>query len=564
MFKNMKKISTKLITSFIIVSVMVSIPAVVATVLLKSTDTKYSHALVENGFVQGDIGQFNTYLNKGSAVVRDIATRKNLEEVKASQQELVDIQTKTNEALEKVRPNCKTAEEQKLLKVIETKVSEYRTYRDQVIDLGLNMENDAAMEVFYTKARPLLNEAMTAAEELQTSISQIGDQVSKDLTKETNVVLIVVYIVVAVALVISIILAVFISGSISKPVKEIQGAMAALTGGDFNNATVTYSSKDELGSLSENVRELTMRLRDIILEISELLGEMGNGNFQVTSSKHDIYVGSYRDILVAMQSIRKSLSDTLTQINQSADQVSSGSDQVSSGAQALSQGATEQASSVEELSATLLEISHQIEGTAKNAKEAFSAVEAVGSEIDTSNEQMQLLITAMGDITQKSGEIGKIIKTIEDIAFQTNILALNAAVEAARAGAAGKGFAVVADEVRNLASKSAEAAKNTTSLIEGSITAVESGTKIADQTAGSLTQVVAGAKNVVSIVQRIDKATDEQSQAMVQVTTGVDQISSVVQTNSATAEESAAASEELSSQASILKNLVERFKLLDT
>lgn len=388
MFKNMKKISTKLITSFIIVSVMVSIPAVVATVLLKSTDTKYSHALVENGFVQGDIGQFNTYLNKGSAVVRDIATRKNLEEVKASQQELVDIQTKTNEALEKVRPNCKTAEEQKLLKVIETKVSEYRTYRDQVIDLGLNMENDAAMEVFYTKARPLLNEAMTAAEELQTSISQIGDQVSKDLTKETNVVLIVVYIVVAVALVISIILAVFISGSISKPVKEIQGAMAALTGGDFNNATVTYSSKDELGSLSENVRELTMRLRDIILEISELLGEMGNGNFQVTSSKHDIYVGSYRDILVAMQSIRKSLSDTLTQINQSADQVSSGSDQVSSGAQALSQGATEQASSVEELSATLLEISHQIEGTAKNAKEAFSAVEAVGSEIDTSNEQM--------------------------------------------------------------------------------------------------------------------------------------------------------------------------------
>ena len=242
-------------------------------------------------------------------------------------------------------------------------------------------------------------------------------------------------------------------------------------------------------------------------------------------------------------------------------EIKNSSDQVSSGAQALSQGATEQASSIEQLSASIIEISDQVRSNAVNANNATSLVESVGKEIDRSNIHMQEMIRAISEISDKSAQIGRIIKTIDDIAFQTNILALNAAVEAARAGAAGKGFAVVADEVRNLAGKSAQAASETTELIESSISAVLNGTRIADETAESLSSVVTGASKITSLMQDISKASNEQANSIGQVTQGIEQISGVVQTNSATAEESAAASEELSAQAQLLNSLVSKFKM---
>ncbi|MEG2053959.1 MAG: methyl-accepting chemotaxis protein, partial [Oscillospiraceae bacterium] len=265
----------------------------------------------------------------------------------------------------------------------------------------------------------------------------------------------------------------------------------------------------------------------------------------------------------SMVKIIVSLSDTLNNIHIASDQVSGGADQVSGGAQALSQGATEQASSIEELSATVAEISSQVKANAENAKSASGLSDEAGAEVEQGNQHMQKMIAAMGDISDTSSQIGKIIKTIDDIAFQTNILALNAAVEAARAGAAGKGFAVVADEVRNLAGKSAEAAKNTTALIESSITAVANGTKIADDTAKSLFIIVDKVREVTDKINEIATASAEQASAVVQVTQGLDQISAVVQTNSATSEESAAASEELSGQAQMLNDMVSKFKLKD-
>jgi methyl-accepting chemotaxis protein len=252
-----------------------------------------------------------------------------------------------------------------------------------------------------------------------------------------------------------------------------------------------------------------------------------------------------------------------TYINESADQVSSGAGQVSSAAQALSQGATEQASSIQQLSASITEIAGEVNKNAYDASTANTLSLQASAEVERGNEHMKKMTSAMSDISDSSNEIGKIIKTIEDIAFQTNILSLNAAVEAARAGVAGRGFAVVADEVRNLANKSAEAAKNTTALIESSIQAVKSGTKIANETATSLNAIIEGTKKTAELVGEISKASNNQATSINQITLGVDQISAVVQTNSATSEESAATSEELSAQAQALKSMLSALKLKD-
>ena len=234
---------------------------------------------------------------------------------------------------------------------------------------------------------------------------------------------------------------------------------------------------------------------------------------------------------------------------------------MSNGAQALAQGATEQASSVQELAATIEDVSRQVNSTASHAKTAKEENDQSHQQINVCSGDMEALMQAMGKIESRSNEISKVIKTIEDIAFQTNILALNAAVEAARAGAAGKGFAVVADEVRNLASKSAEASKNTAVLIEDTVAAVKEGIDLSQETSQALQAVVDSSKKVLEAVNLISDATEEQANSISQISVAVDQISSVVQTNSATSEESAAASEELSSQANVLKELISRFKL---
>ena len=291
------------------------------------------------------------------------------------------------------------------------------------------------------------------------------------------------------------------------------------------------------------------------------MNELAQGNFTVKSQHRDAYIGDYAAILQAMGDMKRSMSETLTQIEIASDQVNVGGEQVSNSAQALAQGATEQASSVQELAATIQDVSHQVESTASHARTAKDENDRSHQQISVCSGDMEALMKAMSKIEDHSNEISKVIKTIEDIAFQTNILALNAAVEAARAGAAGKGFAVVADEVRNLASKSAEASKSTAMLIEGTVVAVKEGIDLSQETNQALQAVVESSRKVLEAVNLISDATEEQANSISQISVAVDQISSVVQTNSATSEESAAASEELSSQANVLKSLIGRFRL---
>lgn len=371
--------------------------------------------------------------------------------------------------------------------------------------------------------------------------------------------LIFVLAAIAVAtLLIMVVFILFLIRNTIKPLTEIGKNVQEFAEGNLG-VEVKIRSNDEIGLLADNVRSTIETLKDMIHDISGILSQISNGNLDVSVEGN--YVGDFMPIQEALVRIIQSLNNTLGQINESGEQVAGGSDQLATGAQALSQGATEQAASLEELAATINEISKQVKDTAKNATEASQQSNDAATEVTACNNQMQDMISAIGEISEKSNEIGKIIKTIEDIAFQTNILALNAAVEAARSGVAGKGFAVVADEVRSLAGKSAEASKNTSVLIESSIQAVEKGSRIASETAQSLLKVVESTQTVSGTVDQITDAANVQAESIEQVTQTIDQITSVVQTNSATAEESAASSEELSAQAQLLKSLVSQFKL---
>ena len=368
-------------------------------------------------------------------------------------------------------------------------------------------------------------------------------------------------LVIVVSMVASTVVAVRLSSSISVPMRACAARMKLLVDGDLKSPAPEAVGEDETAELTRSTAAMVAGLNTIIDDISYLLGEMANKNFDIQSPHRDAYVGGFQSILMSMRTLKLELSGTMRQIESAAGQVSAAGGQVSTGAQTLSQGSMDQASSIEELAATINEISTSAKKTSAAAEEAGKYVGLAGAQLGTSVEYVKELNAAMERISSSSEEISKIIAAIENIAFQTNILALNAAVEAARAGAAGKGFAVVADEVRNLASKSDEAAKATKELIESSIASVSEGSQVVNRVTESLERTNELAGNVSVQMNVVVEAVENQTTALAQVTEGIDQISSVVQTNSATAQESAAASEELSAEANGLKQLVDGFTL---
>ena len=446
---------------------------------------------------------------------------------------------------------------------VDKRLQEAIVYRDKVFALVETGKTDEAYEVMKSSYIPVLNQMA----DLLQQIADVAAHNAQDMVKEGEYAqasaITVIMIIMTFSIVSAALLGIYISNSIRKPVKEIEDAAQQLANGQLDGVCVSYTSRDELGKMSDSIRDLISYQKTIIEDISDILGDMSEGNFKVQSNVNEYYMGHYDRILVSMWGLRDKLSDTLWRISQSARQVANGSEQVSSGAQILAIGAEEQADSIEKLDIAVNEISEQVRVTKENADKARNQTDRAGAQVSESNQQMQEMISAMNIISERSDEIYKIVKTIQDIAFETNLLALNASVEAARVGELGTGFAVIAREIRSLADKTAMASKNTTALIKESVAAVKNGEKVAHTAADSLLQVIECTKQVIFMVDRIASATENQHKSISNITAEVRQVSDVVQNNASISEELAAASEELSTQTQMLDHMIGQFQLYE-
>ena len=417
---------------------------------------------------------------------------------------------------------------------------------------------EQAKQIILNECSPVLSSLSSVAHRIDAATTQERNESEKAFLQEITIFRWLCIFTFLIVLVGSLFLAIVTTGKITGIVKKVEEVVNGLSRGDLKS-TIDYQANNEFGSLVERMNFSFKELLKYVETIDYVMGEYAKGNFACVTDVE--FLGDFKNIKISVRDFRSKMCDVLSELSAASEQVNVGASQVASGAQALAQGATEQAGSVEDLSDRINEISGQISKSAEYAQNANVVGHKASEVVNRSRDEMKQMLGAIKDIAVASEDIQKIIKVIDDIAFQTNILALNAAVEAARAGNAGKGFAVVADEVRNLAQKSADAAKNTTELIGRSLQHVKNGEELAANTDAAFDEMAEQTTQILDMVEKIADSSRQQADSIANISQGIKQISSVVQMNSATSEESAAASEELSGQANVMKSLLNQFRI---
>lgn len=562
---NEMQIGKRLTTAFRFTTMITSIAAIAAIIVLYIISNRYTYALRYFGFPQGDVGQ---------AIIQFTDTRSDLRAIIGyyTQSEIDDLISQYNEDKESFISSWKTVENtlttaaaKSTYQSINDKLPDYWSLNEKVIALGKNVNDTPSRYQAQSKA---MNEIAPAYEELNNMMHDIlntktnsGDSLDRNLNIATYILIAVVILILIVSFSISSRFGRFIAKGIAEPVTALEKRLETLEQGDLTTAFPEIASDDEVSRMAKMAADMSNSLKLIIEDIDYCLTEMANGNYAVTSKYPDKYVGEYAGIIASIRQLIHQMNDTLSQINDASNQVSAGSNNLAQAAQSLAEGATDQSASVQELQATIANIAEGVAKTSENTVASYQQASKYADEADHSRSEMESMMNAMQRINEASQNIGNIISEIEDIASQTNLLSLNASIEAARAGEAGRGFAVVADQIRKLAEQSTQSAVDTRQLIEGSLAEVDAGNKAAQHASESIESIISGIKSIAQSSRELSEISKEQSASMHQVELGINQISEVVQSNSATAEETSATSEELSAQATTLNDLISQFQL---
>ena len=564
MMKEHESIEKRLTGSFFKVSAITVAVAALGLAALLIISSRYSYALTNFGFAQGDIGKTMFEFADVRSSLRAAIGYDDADAIAQVVKQHEESKAAFEENFAKIEDTIVSADGRKTYDAIKEELNTYWEIDQKIMDLGATTDRvlcRQAQDIALSELASIYNSIYTQLEELLNVKVNEGNQLSRTLIITEWILAAIIVIVVAVAIVFSTKIGKNIAKRISEPLGKLGERLKTFSAGDLSSPFPMVETGDEVEHMEKDATEMADNLNVIIHDIDEALGEMAGGNYAVRSNASDKYTGDFGKLYESMRKLRDQMTETLVSIGEASEHVSTGSGDLAIASQSLAEGATEQAQAVQELHATISDIAVTMEKSAESAGESYEKAQHYANEADNSREEMNTMMAAMERINDASTRIGDIISEIESIAAQTNLLSLNASIEAARAGESGRGFAVVADQIRELADQSAQAAVDTRGLIENSIQEVTEGNRAAERASNAIESVVDGIKQIADFSKNLKVMVEDQTEAMRQAEIGINQISEVVQSNAATAEEASATSEELSAQATILDELVGQFVL---
>lgn len=561
---NNMQIRKRLVRAFTTIAGLQAVVAAIGLVAMIVVAFYYSDTLTNYGFAQGDLGRAMTALAEARGAMRGV--------IGFTQQDAIDAMMEEHETQKEIfykefaeaEKSMRTAENKQLYAQVQQELDEFWALEEQILELGATTDQEKSVEaqkMVANNLKPIYNGIYEKLSQMMDNKVSKGDAMSDRLLAICIILAIAIGIVIALALAGASRLGVGIANSISVPLNELKDRLLTFAHGDLYSPFPEVTTKDEVADMIKAATEMAETLQFIIDDEEKVLDAMANANYVISTQDSSKYTGDFEKLLASMRSLKHQMISTLKSIEDASAQVSAGSVHLSDAAQSLAEGATDQAGAVEEMQATIMSITENIQTAAGNAEDSYQQAQKYSDEAHRSREEMDTMVAAMERISEASQKIENIISEIEDIASQTNLLSLNASIEAARAGEAGRGFAVVADQIRQLAEQSSKAAVETRELIEHTIHEISEGSEAANRAATVIETVVDGIEKIAVSSKNVSNTAADQAVAMKQAEQGVSQISEVVESNSATAQESYATSQELSSQAICLDELIGKFIL---